>query len=174
MQEEKKKISLKCVFRSLSHNPCLQLPSLKSHCFHETNWSVSFPLTYMSFWVFIFHSNMSFVSFDFCLSLSFFCHPVWHKKKKICHPKSFNIFVLLAFMLWVSILSSLKVLVAQSRLTLCDPMDCSPPGSSVHEILQARILEWVAISYSNFMVYLLLEIRLDYEYYSRSVHSIFM
>ena len=28
--------------------------------------------------------------------------------------------------------------------TLCDPVDCSPPGSSVHEILQARILEWVA------------------------------
>ena len=53
--------------------------------------------------------------------------------KKICHPKSFNIFVLLAFMLWVSILSSLKVLVAQSRLTLCNPMDCSLPGSSVHE-----------------------------------------
>ena len=95
-------------------------------------------------------------------------------KKKICHPTSFNIFVLLAFMLWVSILSSLKVLVAQSRLTLCDPVDCSPPGSSVHEILQARILEWVAISYSNLMVYLLLEIRLDYEYYSRSVDSIFM
>ena len=33
----------------------------------------------------------------------------------------------------------------QSCLTLCDPMDCSPPGSSVHGILQARILEWVAI-----------------------------
>ena len=31
----------------------------------------------------------------------------------------------------------------QSCLTLCDPMDCSPPGSSVHGILQARILEWV-------------------------------
>ena len=31
--------------------------------------------------------------------------------------------------------------------TLCDPMDYSPPGSSVHEILQARILEWVAISF---------------------------
>ena len=30
-------------------------------------------------------------------------------------------------------------------LTLCDPMDCNPPGSSVHRILQARILEWVAI-----------------------------
>ena len=37
----------------------------------------------------------------------------------------------------------------QSCLTLCDPMDCSPPGSSVPGILQARILEWVAISFSN-------------------------
>ena len=39
--------------------------------------------------------------------------------------------------------------VAQSCPTLCDPMDCSPPGSSVHGILQARILEWVAISFSR-------------------------
>ena len=37
----------------------------------------------------------------------------------------------------------------QSSLTLCDPMDCSPPGSSVHGVLQARILEWVAISFSR-------------------------
>ena len=42
-----------------------------------------------------------------------------------------------------------KVLVAQECPTLYDPMDCSPPGSSVHEILQARILEWVAISFSR-------------------------
>ena len=35
--------------------------------------------------------------------------------------------------------------VAQSYLTLSDPMDCSPPGSSVHGIFQARVLEWVAI-----------------------------
>ena len=41
------------------------------------------------------------------------------------------------------------MLVAQSCPTLCDPMDCSPPGSSVHEIFQARILEWVAISFSR-------------------------
>ena len=34
---------------------------------------------------------------------------------------------------------------------LCDPMDCSPPGSSVHGILQARILEWVAISFSIYI-----------------------
>ena len=38
--------------------------------------------------------------------------------------------------------------VAQSCLTLCDPMDCSPPGSSVHGIFQAWILEWVAVSFS--------------------------
>ena len=37
----------------------------------------------------------------------------------------------------------------QSCPTLCDPMDCSPPGSSVHGIFQARILEWVAIPSSR-------------------------
>ena len=37
----------------------------------------------------------------------------------------------------------------QSHPTLCNHMDCSPPGSSVHGILQARILEWVAISSSR-------------------------
>ena len=42
-----------------------------------------------------------------------------------------------------------SVLVAQSFLTLWDPMDCSPPGPSVHGIFQARILEWGAISYSR-------------------------
>ena len=40
-------------------------------------------------------------------------------------------------------------LVAQSCLTLCNPMDCSPPGSSVHGILQARILEWAANPFSR-------------------------
>ena len=38
--------------------------------------------------------------------------------------------------------------VAQSCPTLCDPMDCSPPGSSVHGIFQARVLEWGAIGFS--------------------------
>ena len=38
---------------------------------------------------------------------------------------------------------------AQSCPTLCDPTDCSPPGSSVHGISQVRILEWVAISFSR-------------------------
>ena len=39
--------------------------------------------------------------------------------------------------------------VGQSCLTLCDPMDCSLPGFSVHGIFQARVLEWVAISFAR-------------------------
>ena len=39
--------------------------------------------------------------------------------------------------------------VAQSCPSLCDPMDCSLPGSSVHGIVHARVLEWVAISFSR-------------------------
>ena len=41
------------------------------------------------------------------------------------------------------------MLSLQVCLTLHDPMDCSPPGSSIHRIFQARVLEWVAISFSN-------------------------
>ena len=46
------------------------------------------------------------------------------------------------------------VLVAQLCPTLCNPMDCSSPGSSVHGILQARVLEWGAISFSRIFAYL--------------------
>ena len=42
-----------------------------------------------------------------------------------------------------------RSVVTQSCPTLCDPMACSPPGSSVHGILQVRILEWVAIPFSR-------------------------
>ena len=41
--------------------------------------------------------------------------------------------------------------VVQSYSTLSDPMDCSPPGSSIHGIFQARVLEWGAIAFSNKM-----------------------
>ena len=40
--------------------------------------------------------------------------------------------------------------VAQSCPTLSDPMDCSPPGSSIHGIFQARVLEWGVIAFSGF------------------------
>ena len=43
--------------------------------------------------------------------------------------------------------------VAQSCLTLHDSMDCSPPGSSIHGIFQARVLEWGAIAFSVYITY---------------------
>ena len=46
-------------------------------------------------------------------------------------------------------MQELLLLVTQLCLTLCNPMDCSLPGSSVHGFLQIRILEWVAISFSS-------------------------
>ena len=57
--------------------------------------------------------------------------------------------LLLAFAGHVLYTWTVKALVAQLCPTLCDHMDCSPPGSSVHGILQARVLEWVAISFSR-------------------------
>ena len=52
------------------------------------------------------------------------------------------------FLFWVAVCACILSLL-QSCRTLCDPMDCNLPGSSVHGILQARILEWVAISFSR-------------------------
>ena len=55
-----------------------------------------------------------------------------------------TLFFPLSFLEW-----KVKVLVAQLCPTLCNPRDCSSPGSFVYRILQARILEWVAISFSR-------------------------
>ena len=52
-------------------------------------------------------------------------------------------------MVAVFLVCVLEVLVAELCPTLCNPMDCSLPNSSVHGILQARILEWVAIPSSR-------------------------
>ena len=49
---------------------------------------------------------------------------------------------------WLTMLEKVKVLVL-SRVWFCDPMGCSPPGSSVNGILQARLLEWVAFPFSR-------------------------
>ena len=55
--------------------------------------------------------------------------------------------MLLAFSEFAAAAAAAKSL--QSCLTLCDPIDGSPPGSAVPGVLQARTLEWVAISFSN-------------------------
>ena len=47
------------------------------------------------------------------------------------------------------LVSKVESEVAQSCPTLCDPIDCSLPGSSVHGIFQAIVLEWIAISFSR-------------------------
>ena len=66
-------------------------------------------------------------------------HSEWPEVSSVCLPKQGNIQVLSLF---------------QSCLTLCDPMGCSPPGSSVQGILQARIWEWVAISFSKYWCFI--------------------
>jgi len=58
------------------------------------------------------------------------------------------------FFKW-AVLFLVKVLVAQSCPTLCHPMDCSPPGSSAHRILQARILERVAMPFCDTPIFYL-------------------
>ena len=50
---------------------------------------------------------------------------------------------------YLSVYISLRACVLSHIRLFCDPIDCSPPGPSVHGILQARILEWVAISFSG-------------------------
>ena len=70
--------------------------------------------------------------------------------------KSFHVLAM-EMRLWICCLAiackytvnSVYVFQLLSRVTLCDSMDCSPPGSSVYGILQARILEWVAIPFSR-------------------------
>ena len=55
--------------------------------------------------------------------------------------------------IWVQVEVSFVVcLFTQSCPTLCDPLDCSPPGSSVHGIFQARIPDWVAIAFSHDLI----------------------
>ena len=66
--------------------------------------------------------------------------PAWDLLEEV--PIIFITFTIVWVSEWVSE-------VAQSCLTVCNPVDCSLPGSSVHGILQARIVEWVAISFSR-------------------------
>ena len=63
------------------------------------------------------------------------------------HGGSINLLMLILSISHTAAAAAAKSL--QSCLTLCDPIDGSPPGSTVPGILQARTLEWVAISFSN-------------------------
>ena len=89
----------------------------------------------------LFKSFAHFYCFLFCFACDFSCHA-----KDLGLIRS-HLFVFG----FISII--LESEVAQSHPPLCDPVDCSPPGSSVHRIFQARILEWVAISFSKVSCY---------------------
>ena len=65
----------------------------------------------------------------------------------LCHPQKSQIYSRQLPLIIYAAAAAAKSL--QSHLTLCDPIDGSPPGSTVPGILQARTLEWVAISFSN-------------------------
>ena len=77
---------------------------------------------------------MTLLSMSFCLHMCTFFFSIYLRMKFLCY--------------WVNMHSLLVLCCAkllQSCPTLYDPIDCSPPGSSVHGIFQARILEWVAM-----------------------------
>ena len=69
------------------------------------------------------------------------CHDFWWKPGALIWRKMTH------FMHYAAFCES-ESEVAQSRPTLCDPVDCSPPGSSIHGIIQARVLEWAVIAFS--------------------------
>ena len=87
-----------------------------------------------------------------CLTFKKFINqllPLWCLE--ICHSSE-NIYTIEISKHYHDLLSyhsQVKVIVAQSCPILCKPMVCSLPGSSVHGIFQARLLEWVAISFSR-------------------------
>ena len=119
-----------------------------SHCsfdFHFSNneWcSASFPVLVSHLYVF-FEEMLCRSSVYFLIGLFFCFQVVW----AVCifwklSPSQLHHF-------WIFSPNPCCCLVAQSCLTLCDPMDCSRPGSSVYGIIPARILEGVAISSSR-------------------------
>ena len=78
---------------------------------------------------------------------------LWQKKTMAnapcCPERNLSLIYYVRVCVCVCVCVCVYVLVAQSCLTLCNPMDCSPQDSTVHGISQARILEWVAISFSR-------------------------
>ena len=97
------------------------------------------------------------------LKVPYFRHFCYHNYKTLwsyfyiaiayTQPRFFGMYVLLHIYAYYPraqhIVSASASEVAQSCPTLCNPMDCNVPGSSIHGIFQARMLEWVAISFSR-------------------------
>ena len=103
----------------------------------------------------LFYGRAEQVSIPFQLGMSVPSLSTWISDPSHCHRTEDGVSVLghlssPHFPAFYLTLTSFAVCsVTQWCLTLCNPLDCSPPGSSVHGISQARILEWVAISSSK-------------------------
>ena len=79
--------------------------------------------------------------------ISYVPNTLFHFKEFFSQSKYFHEYIQQKMLFLMFPTTTTKSL--QSYLTLCDPTDGSPPGSPIPGILQARILEWVAISFSN-------------------------
>ena len=126
-------------------------------------WLLIWSCLRFSLCLFVFYLSICYISFSvfFWLSWIFFvllfCDFFWILAIA-CYFSNLKLLEVLKYIIYGSMPSGyiiplylwkLKVLVTQSCPTLCDCMNCSPPGSSVHGILQARILEWVNIPFSR-------------------------
>ena len=118
------------MFTSVINNCFL---GLSLHHYSKNVLSFFFPMLYLAFWI-----------WSHCPSLFFVYSTFWWK------TAFSNFSGKESAVDWMCVCVCVCMHVcAQLCLTLCDPMDCSPPGSSVHGILQARILEWVAMPSSR-------------------------
>ena len=90
--------------------------------------------------------NSSALSFPYSPTLS---HPYMNTGKTIALTRWTFVGKVMCLLFNMLFESESESEVSQSCLTLCDPMDCSLPGSSIHGIFQARVLEWVAVSFSR-------------------------
>ena len=103
---------------------------------------------FMTAWTAALQASLFFTSPRVCPNscpLSWWCHPtISSSVTPFSYPQYFKDYGMSS-----NYLSNNLVLVFRSCLTLWEPMDYSPPGSSVHGILQARIVEWVAIPFSR-------------------------
>ena len=86
---------------------------------------------------------------DFIRKLTSFCHTLSPDLEKIQLIGTLSTDWVTCVLLLIVMYLYTDVLVSQSYLILCNPMDCSLPGSSFHGILQASILEWVAIPFTR-------------------------
>ena len=134
--------------------PWTSLPPLFPSSPSRLSQSTSFgcPVSYIKLTVVISFTYVMYMFHCYSLKYSSLSFSHWVQKFVLCVSFAALHIGLLAPSLWIPYICVAAAAAAKllhSCLTLCDPIDSSPPGSSVPGILQARTLEWVATSFSN-------------------------